>query len=235
MRVIPNAWTLPRSVAAAVVILIAGALTAQASSHREAPFITELPKVDGTDFYMFRSYEPGRDGFVTLIADYLPLQDPYGGPNYFFLDPDARYEIHIDNDGDAKPDITFQFRFQNALINDNGRQGKHLDIGGVPVAIPLVNFGPISAGDSSNLNLIETYTVNVLRSNRRGRAGHSQDVTNNADGAATFSSNRSTTSGTSRFRTIPRTRPRTCTPTLRFRAATPARSSSSDSARIPSS
>jgi hypothetical protein len=184
MRVTPNRWLVPRSVAAAVVLLIAGALTAQASSHREAPFITELPKVDGTDFYMFRSYEPGRDGFVTLIADYLPLQDPYGGPNYFFLDPDARYEIHIDNDGDAKPDVTFQFRFQNALINDNGRQGKHLDIGGVPVAIPLVAFGPISAGDSSKLNLIETYTVRVLRSNRRGRAGHAEDVTNNADGGS---------------------------------------------------
>ena len=45
-----------------------------------------MPKVDGTDFYMFRSYEPGRDGFVTLIANYLPLQDSYGGPNYFTLD-----------------------------------------------------------------------------------------------------------------------------------------------------
>lgn len=73
-----------------------------ASSHREALFITELPKVDGTDFYMFTSYEPGRQGFVTVVANYLPLQDPYGGPNYFSLDPDAIYEIHFDNDGDAK-------------------------------------------------------------------------------------------------------------------------------------
>jgi hypothetical protein len=64
--------------------------------------ITEYPKVDASDFYMFRSYEAGREGFVTLIANYLPLQDSYGGPNYFMLDPDAVYDIHIDNDGDAE-------------------------------------------------------------------------------------------------------------------------------------
>ena len=77
------------------------ATTASASSHREAPAITQTPKVDGTDFYMFRSYEPGREGYVTFIANYQPLQAPYGGPNYFTMDPDAVYEIHIDNDGDA--------------------------------------------------------------------------------------------------------------------------------------
>ena len=74
------------------------------------PAITEMPKVDGTDFYMFRSYETGREGYVTLIANYMPLQDAYGGPNYFALDPDACYRIHIDNDGDGVEDITFQFR-----------------------------------------------------------------------------------------------------------------------------
>ena len=52
---------------------------------------------------------------MTLIADYLPLQDPYGGPNYFTLDPDALYEIHVDNDGDAREDLTFRFRFENNL------------------------------------------------------------------------------------------------------------------------
>ena len=78
-----------------------------ASSHREAPFITENPKVDATDFYMFRSYEAGREDYVTLIANYLPLQDAYGGPNYFTLDPEALYEIHVDNNGDAErgPDL----------------------------------------------------------------------------------------------------------------------------------
>src|SRR6202789_4751436 len=92
---------------------------AQASSHREAPFVTKNPKVDGTDFYMFDSYEPTRTGFVTVIADYLPLQDAYGGPNYFSLDPDALYEIMIDNTGDDVEDLTFQFQFQQALANSS--------------------------------------------------------------------------------------------------------------------
>ena len=94
---------------ASIAALVAGNLlaagfapSALASSHREAPFITRQPKVDGTDFYMFNSYEPGRAGYVTLIANYLPLQDAYGGPNYFSLDPNALYEIHIDNNGDAQ-------------------------------------------------------------------------------------------------------------------------------------
>src|SRR3954452_22703192 len=99
-----------------------------ASSHREAPFITKNPKVDGTDFYMFDSYETGRAGYVTLLANYLPLQDSYGGPNYFTLDPDAIYELHIDNTGDGVEDVTFQFDFDLNLAN-NGT-GVELPIGG---------------------------------------------------------------------------------------------------------
>ena len=67
---------------------------------------------------MFRSYEPGREKFVTLIANYLPLQEPYGGPNYFILDNDAVYEIHVDNDGDAVEDLTFQFRLQHSTLRE---------------------------------------------------------------------------------------------------------------------
>src|ERR1700676_5605441 len=89
----------------AVGLVTALSVGAHASSHREAPLITTTPKLDGTDFYMFRSYEPGRAGFVTLVANYLPLQDPNGAPNYFQLDPDAIYEIHVDNAGDGTPDI----------------------------------------------------------------------------------------------------------------------------------
>src|SRR5215468_9748861 len=110
---------------------------AWASSHREAPFITKNPKVDGTDFYMFRSYEPGRDGFVTVIANYQPLQDAYGGPNYFTLDPEAVYDIHIDNDGDAKEDLTFRFRFSNDLAD------LAVNAGGQQTSVPLINIGPI--------------------------------------------------------------------------------------------
>src|SRR5262245_29232272 len=94
--------------AAAVTLFTAlTPFTVNASSHREAPNITRLPTVDSTDVYSFMSYAPDRKDFVTLIANYLPLQDPYGGPNYFALDPDALYEIHIDSDGDAREDLTF--------------------------------------------------------------------------------------------------------------------------------
>jgi hypothetical protein len=144
-------------VLAAAILLCAAASGAYASSHREAPLITTMPKVDGTDFYMFNSYEPKRSGYVTLIANYSPLEDAYGGPNYFALDPDALYEIHIDNVGDARAHLTFQFRFKNTVSN------VALNVGGKQVAIPLVQAGPVSAGDSSKLNVRETYTLKVLR------------------------------------------------------------------------
>lgn len=144
---------------AAAVLMLAGA--AQASSHREAPFITTQPKVDATDFYMFASYEPGRAGYVTLIANYLPLQDAYGGPNYFSLDPNALYEIHIDNNGDAREDITFQFRFTNEL------KSVALPIGDKMVAIPLIQAGQVSDPNAAALNVNESYTVSVMRGDRR--------------------------------------------------------------------
>ena len=165
------------SLAVGMSILAASTL-ASASSHREAPFITSMPKVDATDFYMFRSYETGRAGFVTMMANYYPLQDAYGGPNYFSMDPDALYEIHIDNVGDAKERITFQFRFKNTLNNVS------LNVGGKSVAIPLVQAGGIAAGDSSKINVSETYTVNVVRGDRR--SGTVAAVTNASGGSATF-------------------------------------------------
>lgn len=141
-------------VASSLVVLCLN--PAFASSHREAPGITRMPQVDGTDFYMFRSYESGREGYVTLIANYHPLQDPYGGPNYFPLDPDAFYDIHISNDGDAIEDLTFRFRIKQAS-RDIG-----LPVGGGPnVAVPLVNVGTIPA--AGTLNVIRSYTVRVIR------------------------------------------------------------------------
>ncbi len=160
LALLPAAWTAP----------------AHGSSHREAPLITSKPKLDGTDFYMFRSYEPGRDRFVTLIANYLPLQDPYGGPNYFELDSRGIYEIKIDNDGDGVEDITFQFRFTNA------RQNLTINVGGVNVAVPLIQTGQIGRGgnanDIANLNVQESYTLSMIRGDRR-------EVIKNADTHAT--------------------------------------------------
>ena len=153
-------------------------LAVQASSHREAPFIAGQPRVDGTDFYMFNSYEAGRQGYVTLVADYIPLEDPFAGPNYFKLDSDALYEILIDNAGDAKEHLTFQFRFQNTL-NDIA-----LTVGGKKVDIPLVQSGPIAAGNSANLNVAETYTVELVRGDRR--SGQHYPITNAANGSTVF-------------------------------------------------
>ncbi|MBL8840738.1 MAG: DUF4331 domain-containing protein [Planctomycetes bacterium] len=152
------------------------------SSHREAPFVTETPKVDATDFYLFNSYEPGRDGYVTLIANYLPLQAAYGGPNYFALDPNALYEIHVDNDGDAQEDLTFSFRFTNnlkdlALAVGNPGQEKS-------ISIPLINAAPIDATNTGGLNVGETYTLNVIEGNRR--TGKATPVVNAKSGATTF-------------------------------------------------
>ena len=175
--------SLPRrtAVAAATMAAIAASLSvvpAHASSHREAPSITGTPKVDGTDFYMFNSYETGRSGFVTMVANYLPLQDAYGGPNYFKLDSNALYEIHVDNNGDGKEDITFQFRFNNAL------KAITLPIGGQDVAIPLTQAGQVSAPNAATLNVNETFTVDVVRGDRR--TGTRAAVTNASGGSATF-------------------------------------------------
>ena len=153
-------------------LLVVAASSALASSHREAPFITGSPKVDGTDFYMFRSYEGvaangsgGRSDYVTLLANYQPLQSPYGGPNYFQLDPNALYEIHVDNNGDAVEDITFQFRFKNNL------KSIPLTIGSASVPIPLIQAGAVANLNDANLNVNETYDVKVIRGERRKSAG----------------------------------------------------------------
>ncbi|MGQ0567679.1 MAG: DUF4331 domain-containing protein [Gemmobacter sp.] len=149
----------------AVLATVAGP-AAEASSHREAPAIAGMPRVDATDFYMFRSFQAGREDWVTLIANYIPVQAPYGGPNYFTLDNDAIYEILIDNDGDAVEDITFQFDFSTALAA--GGNGIALDIDGAQVGIPLRQAGQVgTAIGSPNINETETYTVNVITGDRR--------------------------------------------------------------------
>jgi Domain of unknown function (DUF4331) len=137
---------------------------ALASSHREAPAITEKPKVDGTDLYAFRSYEPGRQDFVTIIANVQGLQDGYGGPNYFTMDPDALYEIHVDSDGDAVEDLTFSFDFDN-MLRDN--TGKTVSVGGKTLPIALRSIGPVTSADDADQGELETYTLTVVQGDRR--------------------------------------------------------------------
>lgn len=172
---------------AVIGTVCAGLLAAQASasSHREAPNITRSPAVDSTDFYAFNSYEPNRGAYVTLIANYIPLQDAYGGPNYFAMDPNALYSIHIDNDGDAKEDLTFNFHFSQALA---GGEGVKLTVGAAgatkSIAVPLKNVGGVAAGDDSKVNFSETYTLQVVSGNRR--TGTAKDIKNAADASLTF-------------------------------------------------
>jgi hypothetical protein len=148
---------------------------ALASSHREAPFTAANPTIDATDFYMFRAYGNGATNAaavatdsVVLIANYNPLQDPYGGPNYFSLNPSALYAINVDNNGDAKPDISFQFQFKNNYKGTALNTGaKDASGNAVNVAIPLIVSGPLGVtGDNStdaSANRYETYTINMVR------------------------------------------------------------------------
>jgi hypothetical protein len=168
------------SIALAAAALATGDIFA--SSHREAPMITATPKLDGADFYMFNSYETGRSNFVTLVADYLPLQDPYGGPNYFELETNGIYEIEIDNVGDAQEHVTFQFQFfrtPNHIALPIGPPGNQ-----VTNEIPLVIAGQITASNTSALNVTETYTVKMILGNRR--TGTAQYLTNAANGSIIF-------------------------------------------------
>lgn len=180
----PSTRLLPIIGALAAACGISAALPVQASSHREAPSIAGTPRVDATDFYMFNSYEPGRSNFVSIMANYLPLQDPYGGPNYFALDPNALYEIHIDNNGNGLEDITFQFRFQNRLKGTTVSPGIQLPIGTASVAIPIIQAGGVTVPNSPALNVNESFTVTVVRGNRR--TGTRSAVTNVNGGSASF-------------------------------------------------
>ncbi|HEX2546894.1 MAG TPA: DUF4331 domain-containing protein [Ramlibacter sp.] len=161
---------------AGAALALGATFASLASSHREGPFIAQQRAVDGTDLYMFRSYETGRQDFVTIIANYIPFQDPQGGPNFYMFDPNAVYEIHIDNNGDAVEDLTLQFRFTNTS------KDLTLPVGGKATRIPLINVGPISNVNDAALNVRETYTIDLVRGDRRG--GSRSSVT--SSGNATF-------------------------------------------------
>jgi len=164
-----------------IALLLTAISPAFGSSHREAPNITKMPKVDNTDVYAFRSYEPGRAGFVTLISNFQPFQEPGGGPNYFTMDPKGLYEIMIDNNGDAVEDVTFQFRFQNRLRNGRGIT---LNIGGKTLPIAPRHNGQVTADNDPDLGERETYTVTQVTGDRR--SGTAAAVTNASGGGTSF-------------------------------------------------
>ncbi|MDF5752663.1 DUF4331 domain-containing protein [Spongiactinospora sp. TRM90649] len=128
---------------AASSITLLRAETGTASSHREAPMIAGDPRNDNTDVYAFVS--PDKADTVTLVANWIPFQDPQGGPNFYTWDTNSRYNIKIDNDGDAKPDITYQWTFR-----DNDRRGN---------TTFLYNNGPVTSLDDPNLLYKQRYTL----------------------------------------------------------------------------
>ncbi len=115
------------------------------SSHREAPEISKDPVADSTDVYAFVS--PDKPNTVTLIANYIPLQLPSGGPNFFEFGDDVLYQIHIDNDGDGRADISYQFRFHTTVRDPDTF---------------LYNTGQITSLSSPNWNRVQTYDVSVV-------------------------------------------------------------------------
>ena len=117
-----------------------------ASSHREAPAISQDPAADATDLYAFVS--PEDPSKVTFIANYSPLEDPSAGPNFHRFGDDVQYEINIDNDGDAATDLSYQFRFQTQVQN-----GKTF----------LYNTGPIESVTDADFNVRQLYSVNEVR------------------------------------------------------------------------
>jgi Domain of unknown function (DUF4331) len=120
------------------------------SSHREAPAISKDPVADNTDTYAFVS--PDDPDTVTIISNYLPLEAPFGGPNFFEFGDDVRYEIHIDNDADGAPEITYEFEFQTQVRNPDTF---------------LYNTGPIDSIASPNWNRRQFYSVTRVENGHR--------------------------------------------------------------------
>ncbi len=168
----------PITLFVSAALLAMTATVTMASSHKEAPFIAGQQRLDATDLYMFRSYAPGREAYVTILANYIPFQDPQGGPNFNQFDSNGLYEIHVDNVGDGKEHLTYQFRF-----NKTTKDFK-LPVNGVPVRIPVINdLGVISATNQDALKLTETYTVDLVTEG--SRKGKRESVTQ-LDGNKTF-------------------------------------------------
>jgi hypothetical protein len=148
------------ALAGAVAIAASAAGGALASSHREAPLIAGDPSADNTDLYAFVS--PDDPSKVTIIANYIPLEEPAGGPNFNLFDDAVRYEIHVDNNGDAKDDVTYRFRFQTR--EQSGKNG---------VKSFLYNGGQVTSLTDPDLLVRQTYSVTRIKD------GHERELGDN--------------------------------------------------------
>jgi hypothetical protein len=156
------------------LMLVAGAAglgptPASSSSHREAPLVAGLPQYDTTDLYAFRS--PERQNSVTLIANWIPFEEPAGGPNFYSFATDARYNINVDNDGDALPDVTFRWTFKDHYVNDETF---------------LYATGPVTSLGDENLNYYQTYRLERIANGRTKVLVQSQRVVPSDVGAASM-------------------------------------------------
>lgn len=158
----PKLWQVIAGLAAVISLPLASLLlvtgpeapASDASSHREAPMISQDPVADATDFYMFVS--PEGNGTVTFVANYIPLEGAYGGPNFFRFGDDVLYAIHADNNGDNRADITYELRFKTTRQNDKTF---------------LYNTGPIKSLTDPNWNVRQTYTLTRVDSKGRTELG----------------------------------------------------------------
>ena len=141
--------------------------SAAAASHREAPLISLDPEADITDFFMFRSYEPGQSDKVDLIMDVIPGEEPSSGPNYFNFDPSVLYTFNVDNDRDGlADDVKFELSFQNQLRGDTTALGLPLAYTAIP---PITHLdGPGSEG----LGVRQTYTLTMVKNKKRTVLGN---------------------------------------------------------------
>jgi hypothetical protein len=130
--------------AAGVATLEPGA--ASASSHREAPLISGQPQYDNTDVYAFVS--PDHPDTTTIVANWIPFEEPAGGPNFFPFAEDAQYDLHIDNNGDAQGELLFRYTFETHTRNDKTF---------------LYNTGPVTSLDDPDLNITQTYDIELFK------------------------------------------------------------------------
>jgi hypothetical protein len=145
MKRLSLAFLVVLGAAAAVAVALARGpepQAGQASSHREAPLISQDPTADNTDLYAFVS--PDRPGTVTIVANYVPLEQPAGGPNFASFGDDVRYELKVDNNGDGNEDVTYRFRFHTGTRNPNTF---------------LYNTSPIDSLGDTDWNRPQTYSV----------------------------------------------------------------------------
>jgi Domain of unknown function (DUF4331) len=134
--------------AVALVTAMLAPLSVQASSHREAPMISRDPTADNTDLYAFRS--PDGSNTVTIVANFIPLEEPAGGPNFNAFDDNVLYQIKVDNTGDARPDVTYQFRFKTTYADS--------DLFG-----PSFLFNDFTIDSVSDADLLQRQTYTVRR------------------------------------------------------------------------